>query len=102
MGMLTQSDRYLPVMNAFGRIFPLTIDPHDLVIPFPHFLRYELSVVGSCTATPDEVEQMLQFAAKHGIKPIVEYFPMTKEGIATAAEKLEKGTMRYRGVLIAP
>ena len=44
---------------------------------------------------------MLEFAARHGIKPIVQTFPLNKEGIEQAFEKLEGGGMRYRGVLVA-
>jgi D-arabinose 1-dehydrogenase-like Zn-dependent alcohol dehydrogenase len=44
---------------------------------------------------------MLEFAAKHGIKPILEEFPFTVEGISMAIKKLNEGNMRYRGVLKA-
>lgn len=43
---------------------------------------------------------MLAFAALHGIKPIIEEFPMTEKGIEEAFDKLGKGDMRYRGVFI--
>jgi len=42
---------------------------------------------------------MLEFAAKHGIKPVMEEFPFTVAGISTALKKLQDGDMRYRGVL---
>ena len=44
---------------------------------------------------------MLEFAALHGVKPVVEKFPLTKEGIDASLKKLEDGKMRYRGVLVA-
>jgi D-arabinose 1-dehydrogenase-like Zn-dependent alcohol dehydrogenase len=44
---------------------------------------------------------MLAFAAKNGIKPQIEKFPMTQAGITEAMQKLRDGGMRYRGVLIA-
>ncbi|KAI9810533.1 MAG: hypothetical protein M1827_006206 [Pycnora praestabilis] len=43
---------------------------------------------------------MLSFAARHGIKPWIEEFPMTAEGVTRAFERLEVGQMRFRGVLI--
>ena len=43
----------------------------------------------------------MRFAAVHGIKPIVQEFPLTLEGVKEAFEKLENGQMRYRGVLVA-
>ena len=42
---------------------------------------------------------MLKFAARHKIKPIIEEFPMTVEGINAAYDKLENGTIRYRAVM---
>jgi len=44
---------------------------------------------------------MLAFAAKHGIKPQIERFPMTHDGVTEAMQKLREGKMRYRGVLVA-
>lgn len=48
-----------------------------------------------------QVDQMLHFAGRHKIQPIIETFPLTLEGINEALEKLEAGKMRYRGVLKA-
>jgi D-arabinose 1-dehydrogenase-like Zn-dependent alcohol dehydrogenase len=45
--------------------------------------------------------QMLDFAAHHGIRPVIETFPMTIEGIEEGFKKLSEGKMRYRGVLVA-
>lgn len=56
--------------------------------------------MGSCTATPDGVEQMLKFAAENEVRPIVEKFPFSVEGVSTALKRLEGGEMRYRGVLV--
>lgn len=47
------------------------------------------------------VREMIEFAGLHGIKLIIEEFPMTVEGITEAMEKLKAGKMRYRGVLVA-
>ena len=42
---------------------------------------------------------MLAFAAEHDIKPVVEVFPMTKDGAEKAIERLNSGKLRYRAVL---
>jgi D-arabinose 1-dehydrogenase-like Zn-dependent alcohol dehydrogenase len=44
---------------------------------------------------------MLDFAARHQVKPIIERFPMTKDGVEVGVAKLREGKMRYRGVLVA-
>jgi len=42
---------------------------------------------------------MLGFAAANDIKTVVETFPMTKDGILEALERLTSGKLRYRAVL---
>lgn len=44
---------------------------------------------------------MLEFAALHKIKPVVQEFPMTEEGIKEAMDRLEAGKIHFRAVLIA-
>lgn len=60
----------------------------------------EIAVICSCTCSVEEVDQMLRFAAKHNIRPIIQEFPASVEGVTEALEKLDKGEIRYRGVLV--
>lgn len=60
----------------------------------------ELQIIGSVVAARQFHKQMIEFSALHQIVPTIEKFPMTKEGITEAMEKLQNGNMRYRGVLI--
>lgn len=46
-------------------------------------------------------KKMLQFAAFHDIKPLIETFPLDRAGIEEAFARLEAGKLRYRAVLIA-
>ena len=43
---------------------------------------------------------MLRFAALHGIRPVIEQFPMSVDGIEDAMTKLEQGKVRYRAVMV--
>lgn len=45
---------------------------------------------------------MLEFAARHNIRPQIEELPMTEDGIAEAFHRLHKNQARYRTVLIPP
>jgi D-arabinose 1-dehydrogenase-like Zn-dependent alcohol dehydrogenase len=65
------------------------------------FLMKSINVVYSTNGRHDSYDNLLAFAALHNIKPVSEKFPLTREGIEEALDKLEKGTMRYRGVLVA-
>ena len=56
-------------------------------------------VIGSAGAHSQSMKEMLRFAAKHNVRPTIEKYPMTKEGVEEAMSKLRAGTVRYRGVL---
>ena len=74
---------YLPmVMRAF--MVPTVIGNFPLQRPSP---------LGS----PDTINTVLAFAARHGIEPMIETFPMSK--VNDALEKLRSGKPRYRIVL---
>jgi uncharacterized zinc-type alcohol dehydrogenase-like protein len=57
------------------------------------------SVSGSPTGSPVNIATMLDFAARHGIAPQTEHYPMSKLNDAFA--RLESGKARYRIVLDA-
>ena len=57
------------------------------------------SVSGSPTGSPVAIGTMLDFAARHGVTPQTEHFPMSR--INEAFERLEAGKARYRIVLDA-
>jgi uncharacterized zinc-type alcohol dehydrogenase-like protein len=57
----------------------------------------QLEISGSPSGAPATVATMLDFAARHGIAPVTEEFPMSKAN--EALEHLEAGKARYRIVL---
>ena len=64
-------------------------------------LQYGFRVQGTVVAPRAVHNKMMEFAAVHNIKPVIERFPLNKEGIEKAFEHLDHGEMRYRGVLVA-
>ena len=93
--------QFLPIMAPGGTIYPLTISPEDLKIPYMPIVAGELKIQGSLVAARQVHREMLSFAAHHQIRPIIEQFPMTAEGIEESMKKLEDGKIRYRGVIVA-
>ncbi|CAG8974092.1 hypothetical protein HYALB_00011614 [Hymenoscyphus albidus] len=93
--------QFLPIMAPSSSIYPLTVSPEDFQIPYMPLLMKELKIQGSLVATRAVQNEMLAFAALHQIRPVIEKFPLTTEGIEEAMAKLEKGGMRYRAVLVA-
>ena len=55
------------------------------------------AVSGSPTGSPRDLYEMLDVAARHGVKAITERFPMAKANEAIA--KVKKSKVRYRAVL---
>jgi len=92
--------QFLPIMAPRGTIIPLTVSSDDLKIPYMEILAGELRIQGSLVAARQVHKDMLAFAAYHKIRPIIEQFPMTVEGIEESMKKLEEGKMRYRGVIV--
>lgn len=92
---------YQSLMNPRGVIYPLTVSDGDLKMPYMPLLASGLRVQGVVVGSRQIHREMLQFAATQGIKPIIQTFPMTKQGIEQCFEALEGGKMRYRGVLVA-
>jgi D-arabinose 1-dehydrogenase-like Zn-dependent alcohol dehydrogenase len=72
-----------------------------LSVPHMPFPMKSINVVYSTNGRHAAYDKLLAFAALHNIKPVSEKFPLTGEGIEDALDKLEKGTIRYRGVLVA-
>lgn len=69
---------------------PIPVAAFDLIMS-------ERNISGSPTGAPVDIATMLEFAARHGIAPQVEHFPMKKVNDAIA--HLEAGKARFRIVL---
>jgi uncharacterized zinc-type alcohol dehydrogenase-like protein len=80
-------------LHFVGIVFePIPVSVLDLLIP-------NLSISASPGSTRTSVNNMLRFAARHGISPMVEHMPMSQ--INRAIERAESGTGGYRIVLDA-
>lgn len=86
-----------------AKIYPLTVSTENLdnIAPLT-LIAGNFSIIGSGVAATASMRAMLDFAARHGVKPQIEKFPMTLTGVKDAMKKLRDGKMRYRGVLVVP
>ncbi|KAF7979130.1 hypothetical protein HWV62_43357 [Athelia sp. TMB] len=92
---------YLSAMAPGGTIYPLGVSGGDLTIPYMPIIQKGLRIQGCLVAARNVHNKMLEFAAFHAIKPMIETFPLDKEGIEEAFARLDKGSLRYRAVLVA-
>jgi D-arabinose 1-dehydrogenase-like Zn-dependent alcohol dehydrogenase len=59
------------------------------------------NIRSSLVASRAKHDEMLEFAARHAVKPWLEEFELSEAGIADAVDKMAKNQIRYRGVLVA-
>ena len=88
---------YVNTLKTRGRLHLVgaTLDPLDLQL-FP-LLMGQRSVSSSPVGSPANIARMLEFAARHHIRPVVEKFPFDQVNEALA--HLRAGKARYRIVL---
>lgn len=67
-------------------------------VPIFSLIDGRKSILGSNIANPSIIQEMLTFAARHGISAKTELFPMSE--VNTAIAKLKKGQIHYRAVLV--
>lgn len=74
-----------------------------VLVPIPvaafSLIAAQRDISGSPTGSPVDIAVMLDFAARHGVQPKIERFPMSK--VNEALTHLEAGKARYRIVLEA-
>ncbi|KAF1986520.1 GroES-like protein [Aulographum hederae CBS 113979] len=91
---------YLPILAPEATIFPLSVAEGNLEVPYMPIILQGLRIQGSVVAPRYIHKRMLEFAARNGIKPMLNKFPLNESGIEDAFKALDEGKMRYRGVLI--
>ena len=87
----------LDTLAPKGRLHLVGALAEPLPVNVFQLLTSQLSVSGSPLGSPATTAQMLDFAARHKIAPIIEEYPMSQ--INEAFERLESGKARYRIVL---
>lgn len=93
-------DSYLPLLKPRAMIIPLTVHFGNFSISQYPLMGNGLRIQGTVIASRFELGQMLEFAARTGVRPVMMTFPLTKDGIEESMNALSEGKMRYRGVLI--
>lgn len=89
-------DGYISALRPKGKLHIVGAAPSVSATIFPLIIG-EKSIGGSPLGSPATISTMLDFAARHGIEPVTETFPMSK--VNDALEKLRTGKPRFRLVL---
>ncbi|MFG1608380.1 NAD(P)-dependent alcohol dehydrogenase [Actinoplanes sp. NPDC049265] len=90
-------DRYLATVRPRGVLCSVGIVDEPISFHPINLLPAERSVAGGVVGSLMVTRQMLGFAARHGIRPRTEVFPV--ERIDEALDHVRRGKPRYRAVL---
>ena len=88
---------YIETLAPGGRLHFVGVPPDPVAVQVFPLILGQRSVSGSPLGSPATTATMLGFAARHGIAPVTELFPMSK--VNEALKHLESGKARYRIVL---
>jgi uncharacterized zinc-type alcohol dehydrogenase-like protein len=90
---------YLGTLKPKGRLHFVGASLEPLDIGVFALMSGQKSVSGSPVGSPATIAKMLEFSARHNIRPMVEMYDMSQ--INEAIEHLDRGDARYRVVLQA-
>ena len=88
---------YVNALRPKGTLCIVGALPAPMQIQGGSLVSAQKTVTGSLTGSPRVLFEMLDVAARHGVKAITERFAMTKANDAVA--KVKKNQVRYRAVL---
>jgi alcohol/geraniol dehydrogenase (NADP+) len=88
---------YVTALRPKGTLCLVGASPSPIQVQGFSLLSGQKSVAGSPTGSPHDLFEMLDVAARHGVKAITERFAMSKANDAVA--KVKKNQVRYRAVL---
>lgn len=90
-------DAYLMVLRPHGKLCFVGVAADNLSIPVFSLLRGKKTICGSVIGAPNEITEMLNFAARHKIQALTQTLPMAKANEGLALVRANKA--RYRMVL---
>jgi uncharacterized zinc-type alcohol dehydrogenase-like protein len=88
---------FVQALRPTGTLCFVGVPPSPVTVHVFPLITGVRSITGSPTGSPHQLKEMLDVAARHGIKASTESFAMAKAN--EAIEKVKKNKVRYRAVL---
>jgi uncharacterized zinc-type alcohol dehydrogenase-like protein len=88
---------YVQALRPTGTLCFVGVPPSPVSVQAFPLISGQRSISGSPIGSPYRLKEMLDVAARHGVKATTESFPMAKAN--AAIDKVKKGKVRYRAVL---
>ncbi|MFI5907712.1 NAD(P)-dependent alcohol dehydrogenase [Dactylosporangium sp. NPDC051541] len=90
-------DAYLALLRPAGTLSVVGVPPAPLTVGPMALLPSAKTISGGIPGSIGDTRAMLDFAARHGVRPEVEVFPVADN--AAALDRVRSGRARYRAVL---
>jgi D-arabinose 1-dehydrogenase-like Zn-dependent alcohol dehydrogenase len=87
----------VPGLGARGRLVVLGVPPQPLSVNAFDLVGGSRTVAGHASGTAKDSEETLQFAARTGVRPMIETFPL--QDAAAGFDRMMSGQARFRVVL---
>jgi uncharacterized zinc-type alcohol dehydrogenase-like protein len=88
---------FITALRPKGTLVVLGVGPSPLQITGFSLIDGQKAIAGSPSGSPSDLREMLDVAARHGVKAITERFAMKDAN--KAVDKVKKNQVRYRAVL---
>ncbi|MFZ1084272.1 MAG: NAD(P)-dependent alcohol dehydrogenase [Terracidiphilus sp.] len=88
---------YVAALRPTGTLCFVGVPPSPVTVHAFPLISGLRSISGNPTGSPYRLKEMLDVAARHGVKATIESFPMSQAN--AAIEKVKKNKVRYRAVL---
>jgi uncharacterized zinc-type alcohol dehydrogenase-like protein len=88
---------FVQALRPTGMLVFVGVPPAPVTLQAFPLISGARTVTGSPIGSPYRIKEMLDVAARHGVKATTELFPMAK--VNEAIEKVKKNKVRYRAVL---
>ena len=88
---------YVQALRPTGTLCFVGVPPSPVSVQAFPLISGQRAISGSPTGSPHRIREMLDVAARHGVKAQTEAFPMAKAN--EAIDKVKKNKVRYRAVL---
>ncbi|KWX69256.1 NAD(P)-dependent alcohol dehydrogenase [Mycobacterium sp. NAZ190054] len=92
-------DEYLAALKPQGTLWMVGMPDSAIQVNPISLLMAEKKISGGLPASNQETRQMLEFAARTGVRPLIETFPISD--INRAMARVRSGDVRFRAVVTA-
>lgn len=92
-------DLYMAALRPQGKLCVVGIPEKPISVVSWNLIGGERALVGGQPGSIVETRRMLEFTARHGVKPKIETFPMSEAN--AALDHTRQGKARFRSVLVA-